>query len=211
MHDYLVSDLEASFADLLSLYKHILDVPYAKLDVTLWPNHPLDRETVCVSTAVEASLLRGGDNVLLSRVASISSHIHKQDNLSISIGAKDISLRPTASVIFHMIAFAWLTPTFIIERGRATPPHYLRGLFRSKLQSHMKCLVRKQKLGAVIVCMIYLPLEVELSEKVGWVDEDSSLRLVRCADRSWAADYMARAEPTTQVGRQIALYLASIM
>ncbi|MCJ1330418.1 hypothetical protein MMC10_007101 [Thelotrema lepadinum] len=153
-----------------NLYTGVLDPAQPKPDVAFWLNHLLGQDAACLNTAVEASLLRERDKALLPHDKFIRNHIREQDILVVSVGANDIALRPTAGTIFHMVALAWLTPTFLIARGWAPSLYYFRRLFRDKIQAYIKHLISKQKPRAVIVCMIYFPLEAGLSDRVGWAD-----------------------------------------
>lgn len=150
-----------------SIYASILDPPAPKPDVAFWLNHFLGDEATCLNTAIEASLLGQRSKNLLPQDAFIRDNIRAQDILIVSVGANDIALSPTASTMRHMAQLAWLTPLHYIENGTASSLKYFKKMFGAQTQTYISRLIEKQKPKAVIVCMIYFPLEGQQS---GWAE-----------------------------------------
>lgn len=130
-----------------------------KPDIAYWLNHLLGDRATCINAAVEASLLRERDNRLLEHDTFIRDSISANDILIVSIGANDIALWPNAGTIFHMADLAWTTRRCCVEDGSASSLNYFRKMFGEKTQNYISRMVEKQKPRAVIVCMIYYPLE----------------------------------------------------
>ena len=65
---------------------------------------------------------------------------------------------------------AWLTPGNSLQKGTAwCLGHFVR-MFKSEVESYVSRLVEKNKPRAVIVCMIYYPLEANASKQESWAD-----------------------------------------
>lgn len=137
-------------------------------DVAYWLNHLLSARATCINTAVEESLLRERDTDL-PHDAFIRSNIRSNDILVVSVGSNDIALNPTVETSAHMFQLAWLTPRKSIEDGSAWGLPYFRHLFGSKIQDYISRLTAVTKPRAVVVCMIYFPLESGKGQS-GWAD-----------------------------------------
>lgn len=151
------------------IYNQTIDHPRPKPDVALWLNHFLGDRATCINTAVEESLLRERDDDLLSHDEFIRDNIRSEDVLIVSVGANDIALRPTKQTMWAMAQLAWFTRRCSIEDGSASSLDYFRDLFGTKIQDYTSRLVSKTKPRAVIVCMIYYPLESGLGQ-TSWAD-----------------------------------------
>lgn len=152
------------------IYKAVLERPYPKADVAFWLNHHLGTKATALNLAVEASLLRERKKNLLEHDEFIRDHIGPDDFLVVSVGANDIAMKPTFSTIFHMMLLAWLTPMSSIRNGTAWGLGYFIKMFKSQVELYISKMVEKQKPRAVIVCMIYFPLEAEAASQKGWAD-----------------------------------------
>ncbi|KAK4890456.1 hypothetical protein LTR27_010863 [Elasticomyces elasticus] len=152
------------------IYSVFLRTPKPKPDLTFWLNHFLGDKATALNTAVEASLLRQRDNALLPHDEFIRDHIGPRDVLIVSVGANDIALSPNTSTMRHMMQLAWLTPLSSIESGAASSLKYFKGMFGDQTKAYISRLVAKQKPLAVIVCMIYYPLEASAGAQPSWAD-----------------------------------------
>ncbi|USP74858.1 hypothetical protein yc1106_02132 [Curvularia clavata] len=151
------------------IYMHTLDRPTPKPDVAFWVNHMLGSKATCINAAVEESMLRERDNGLLPQDQFIHDSICENDILIVSIGANDIAMRPTFSTTCHMVKLAWLTWQSSIVSGTAWSLPYFASLFHTATQRYIERLTAKTKPRAVIVCMIYFPLEKRFGQS-GWAD-----------------------------------------
>jgi len=116
-------------------------------------------------------MLRDRDAELLPHDQFVRDHIRSQDALVVSIGANDIAFNPTAATAMHMLNLAWLTSRASIEKGTAFSLAYFVNLFGSKMQLYLKELVEQQKPRAIVVCMIYYPLEASVvGNQQSWAD-----------------------------------------
>ncbi|KAI4618974.1 hypothetical protein J4E83_005925 [Alternaria metachromatica] len=140
-----------------------------KPDVAFWINSLLEHRATCINTAVEESMLRDRDDVLLPHDEFIRDNIRSNDVLIVSVGANDIALRPNPSTIRHMLQLAWLTQRKSLESGTASALQYFKHMFGTKTQDYIARLTAKTKPRAVIVCMIYFPLESGLGQ-TSWAD-----------------------------------------
>ncbi|KAK3115804.1 hypothetical protein LTR53_004481 [Teratosphaeriaceae sp. CCFEE 6253] len=129
------------------VYDLFLVPPKPKPDVAFWLHHFLDSRATAVNTAVEASLLRDRDGQLLPNDRFIRDHIRAQDILVVS-----------------------LTPRRSIERGTASSLSYFKCMFGGQTKSYISRMIEKQKPSAVIVCMIYYPLESSAGAQPSWAD-----------------------------------------
>jgi len=152
------------------IYRSILEPPRPKPDVAFWLNHLLGARSTALNTAVEESMLRDRDADLLPHDKFIRDHIRSQDILVVSVGANDIAFKPTAATAMHMLNLAWLTSRSSIEKGTASSLGYFANLFGSRLQLYVEKLVGKQRPCAVVVCMIYYPLEAGVGSQQSWAD-----------------------------------------
>ncbi|XP_014562604.1 hypothetical protein COCVIDRAFT_32507 [Bipolaris victoriae FI3] len=153
-----------------SIYHSTLASPITLIpDVAYWLNSALSTRATCINTAIEESLLRSRDSDLLPHDAFIRSNIRPNDILVVSVGSNDIALNPTVETSAHMFQLAWLTPRKSIEDGSAWGLPYFRNMFGTKIQEYIACLTEETKPRAVIVCMIYFPLESGKGQQ-GWAD-----------------------------------------
>ena len=152
------------------IYQVAFDPPSPKPDVAFWLNHALGERATTLNLAVEESMLRERDNVLLEHDEFIRDNIRAQDILIVSIGANDIALRPTFATVRHMLKLAWFTPRRLLEQKSGSGLGYLTSLFKDQIEAYVSQLVEKQKPRAVVVCMIYYPLEAAASKQKSWAD-----------------------------------------
>jgi hypothetical protein len=152
------------------IYHAALSRPSPKPDVAFWLNHLLGDRATALNCAVEASTLRERDIELLEHDTFIRDHIQAHDILVVSIGANDIALSPTFATVRNMLRLAWLTRRYSLQRGTAWCLGHFTDLFRNHVQAYVSRLVEKQKPSAVVVCMIYYPLEGGVSRQTGWAD-----------------------------------------
>jgi hypothetical protein len=152
------------------IYSQILDRPRPKPDVAFWLNHYLGSRATTINAAVEESMLRDRDDVLLDHDYFVKDRIRSNDILVVSVGANDVALRPNASTMWHMSQLAWFTPKILIESGYAPSLRYFKKLFGDKIKTYVESIVRKQKPKAVIICMIYYPLESGAGAQPSWAD-----------------------------------------
>jgi hypothetical protein len=152
-----------------TIYEKTLEDPRPKADVSFWLNHLLGERATCINTAVEESMLRDRDEKLLSHDEFIRDNIRAEDVLIVSIGANDIALRPLPWTVCHMLRLAWLTPRKSLENGSAGSLSYFKNLFGTKIQDYITQVTAKTKPRAVIVCMIYFPLEAQFGQK-SWAE-----------------------------------------
>ncbi|EFY93163.1 hypothetical protein MAC_00946 [Metarhizium acridum CQMa 102] len=152
------------------IYKAALKPPRPKPDVAFWLNHYLGSRATALNLAVEASLLRERNSDLLAHDEFIRDHIRAEDLLVVSVGANDIAMRPNLSTICHMLLLAWLTSTSRIQSGAALPLRYFVNMFKTQVEKYVVKLVEKHKPRAVVVCMIYFPLEAQAAKQDSWAD-----------------------------------------
>ncbi|KAK5175904.1 uncharacterized protein LTR77_001044 [Saxophila tyrrhenica] len=152
------------------IYNSFLSSPNPKPDVAYFLNQALEGKASVINAAVEASLLRQRDDALLPHDELIRDSIRPEDVLVVSVGANDIALSPTTATARHMLQLAWFTPKSSIENGTASSLRYFRNMFGAQLQAYIARLVAKHKPRAVIVCMIYYPLEAQASSQSSWAD-----------------------------------------
>ena len=152
------------------IYSSFLDPAKPKADVAFWLNHYLGSKASVINAAVEASLLRQRETALLPHDEFIRDHIRSDDILIVSIGANDIALDPNTATMRHMFQLAWLSSRKSIEEGTASSLRYFRHMFKDQISKYISQLVSKQKPRAIIVCMIYFPLEASASSQTSWAD-----------------------------------------
>ncbi|TVY42406.1 hypothetical protein LOCC1_G004010 [Lachnellula occidentalis] len=149
-----------------SIYHSTLSQPRPKPDIAFWLNHFIGSAATALNCAVEASTLKDRGKGLLEHDVFIRDHISATDILIVSIGANDIALKPTFATMCHMLRLAWLTPRFLLNSWTLT---HFTDLFRTQVQAYVEKLVAKQKPKAVVVCMIYYPLE-RSGQQRSWAD-----------------------------------------
>jgi lysophospholipase L1-like esterase len=145
-----------------------------KPDVAFWMNHHLGDRATVINGAVEASLLRERKHMLLQQDKFIHDNIRSQDILVVSVGANDIALSPTFCTAYNMMRLAHLSSQSSIENGSAWALSHFKSLFGKQVQKYISQLVKDTKPAAVIVCMIYHPLESGLSTEKSWADAQLS-------------------------------------
>jgi hypothetical protein len=151
------------------VYKHTLNRPKPKPDVAFWLNHVLGDKATCINAAIEATMLRQRDDALLPQDEFIRDNIRSNDILIVSIGANDIALRPTGMTMWNMFQLAWLTRRSSITSGTAYALPYFAQMFHTTTESYISRLTSVTKPRAVIVCMIYFPLEKRFGQ-MSWAD-----------------------------------------
>jgi len=156
--------------DVPEIYHAALDKPRPKPDIAFWLNHFLGNRGTALNLAVEESMLRDRDSDLLDHDKFIRDNIRTKDILIVSVGANDIALRPTFATMRNMLQLAWLTPRRSLERGTARSLSHFTSMFKDQVQAYICKMVEKQKPRAVIVCMIYYPLESNASDQQSWAD-----------------------------------------
>lgn len=156
--------------DVPSIYTSILDPPRPKPDVAFWLNHYLGEHATVINAAVEESMLRDRNTALLPHDEFIRDHIRLEDILIVSVGANDIALKPTFATIRHMLQLAWLTRRVSLERGNASSLAYFKAMFGDQVKAYVSRIIERQKPRAVIICMIYYPLEASASMQNSWAD-----------------------------------------
>ncbi|KAL5116493.1 hypothetical protein ACEQ8H_005614 [Pleosporales sp. CAS-2024a] len=148
-----------------TIYEKTLQTPQPRPDVSFWLNHLLGERATCINTSVEESMLRERDKNLLSHDEFIRDNLGAEDVLIVSVGANDVAYKPLPCTIRHMLQLAWLTPRKSLENCSASSLSYFKHLFGIKIQDYITRLTAKTKPRAVIVCMIYFPLEAEFKQK----------------------------------------------
>jgi hypothetical protein len=150
------------------IYDVVLDRPHPTPDIAFWLNHFLGDGATALNLAVEESTLREREHRLLNHDKFIRDNIRAEDILIVSVGANDIALKPSGPTMFHMLLLAWLTPRLFLRWGWCL--RYFTKLFKDQIQAYVSRLVEKQKPRAVIICMIYHPLEAHASMQSSWAD-----------------------------------------
>ena len=149
-----------------TIYEHILEPPQPKPDVAFWVNHVMGDRATCINTSIEESMLRERDGGnLLPQDEFLKDNIRQGDALVVSIGGNDIALKPTPRTVWHLLRLAWFTRRSSIEDGTASSLRYFRWLFQTKTEEYISRLVSINKPSAVVVCMIYYPLESRYKQK----------------------------------------------
>jgi hypothetical protein len=156
--------------DIPEIYRVAFDQPHPKPDIAFWLNHFLGERATALNSAVEESMLRERDAGLLDHDKFIRDNIRSEDILIVSVGANDVALRPTLATMWHMLQLAWLTRRGSLERGTAWSLNHFIRMFRDQVQTYVSKLVEKQKPRAIIVCMIYYPLESTAGHQRSWAD-----------------------------------------
>ncbi|KAF1964625.1 hypothetical protein BU23DRAFT_561753 [Bimuria novae-zelandiae CBS 107.79] len=151
------------------IYYHTLSRPTPKPDVAFWMNHMLGSRATCINTAVEASMLRERDDDLLPHDKFIQESIREDDILVASVGCNDIAMSPNFSTMWRMLALAYLTPSSSIAKGNAWCLPHFADLFGRQTENYINRLCSRTKPRAIILCMIYFPLEAQYGQQ-GWAD-----------------------------------------
>lgn len=142
-----------------------------KPDVGFWMNHYLGESATVINCAVEASLLRDrGSGWMLGHDRFVRHNMREQDVLVVSVGANDIALSPKLWTVFNMLCLAHLSSQQSIEEGSAWALRHFRNLFGTQVQKYVSNLVGTTRPRAVLVCMIYHPLESGLLQEKSWAD-----------------------------------------
>jgi hypothetical protein len=137
-------------------------------------NHLLGERATCINTAVEESMLCERDGSLLPQDQFIRDNIRAEDVLIVSVGANDIALYPTNTTSINMLRLARCTRRKDIEDCSAGALTYFNGMFGAKIQDYVARMTVKVKPRAVVVCMIYFPLEAQFGQK-SWADTNLKL------------------------------------
>ncbi|KAF3044923.1 hypothetical protein E8E11_006705 [Didymella keratinophila] len=166
---YWVNNDQEVDIEVPDIYTHTLDKPTPKPDVAFWMNHLLGDRATCINTAVEESMLRQRDEGLLAHDKFIRDNIRPEDVLIVSVGANDIALRPLPCTIRHMLQLAWATPRSSLEEGTASSLKYFNHMFCDKVQDYVDHVTARTRPRAIIICMIYYPLESGLGQS-SWAD-----------------------------------------
>ena len=161
---------EPLVVDVPAIYQAALETPQPKPDVAFWLNHLLGDRATALNAAVEASTLRERDEDLLDHDSFIKDNIRAEDILVVSIGSNDLAMKPTSATVRHMLQLAWLTPRGSLQRGTAWSLRHFTDMFNSQVQAYISRLVEEHKPRAVVVCMIYYPLEASASAQTSWAD-----------------------------------------
>lgn len=156
--------------DVPEIYRQTLNRPHPKPDIAFWLNHFLGGSATTLNLAVEESTLRDREKDLLEHDKFIRDHIEPEDILIVSVGANDIALKPTFATMRNMLQLAWLTPRSSLEKGTAWSLSHFTDMFKNQVEAYVSRIVEKQKPRAVIVCMIYYPLEAGASNQKSWAD-----------------------------------------
>ncbi len=155
--------------DVPEIYKKVFQTPKPKPDVAYWMNKLLEDRATCINTSIEESMLRQRDGKLLKQDEFIRDNIRSQDVLIVSVGANDIAMKPLPYTILHMLRLAWFTKLASLENKSASSLKYFAHMFGPKIQDYVNRVTSKTKPRAVIVCMIYYPLEAGCGQK-GWAN-----------------------------------------
>jgi hypothetical protein len=152
------------------IYLQTLDTPQPKADIAFWLNHFVADDATTLNLAVEESMLRDRDGDLLPHDKFIRDNLRQQDILIVSVGSNDIALRPSLGTVFNMAQLAWLTPRAFIDRGLSLSLAHFRAIFGKQVQRYVARMTEKQKPRAVVICMIYYPLEAGAGVQPSWAD-----------------------------------------
>jgi hypothetical protein len=141
-----------------------------KPDVAFWLNVAMGDRAGTINCAIEESMLRERDTKLLPQDEFIRDNIQADDVLIVSVGGNDIALRPNVATVRRLLQLAYFTPKSSLESGKAWAYSYFNNMFKGQVESYVSRLVEKQKPRAIIVCMIYYPLESSASTQDSWAD-----------------------------------------
>ncbi|RDI84894.1 hypothetical protein Vi05172_g4998 [Venturia inaequalis] len=153
------------------IYREVLQTPFPRPDVAFWLNHFLGDRGTALNLAVEATMLRQRDSDLLDHDKFIRDNIMSEDILIVSVGGNDVAMRPTFATLIRMLQLSWLTPFGSLVKGNAWCLDHFNRLFKDQVKDYVERMLGKQKPKAVIVCMIYHPLEAaSTSNQTSWAD-----------------------------------------
>lgn len=153
------------------IYEAVLQTPFPRPDVAFWLNHFLGDRGTALNLAVEATMLRERDNNLLEHDKFIRDNINSEDVLLVSVGGNDVAMKPTFATLLRMLQLSWLTPLDSLVKGNAWCLGYFNRLFKDQVKDYVEKILEKQKPKAVIVCMIYYPLEAKSTlNQPSWAD-----------------------------------------
>jgi hypothetical protein len=158
-----------------SIYEKTLNDPRPKVDVAFRLNEALGERATCINTAVEESMIRERDNGLQPHDEFIRDNIGTDDVLIVSVGSNDVANDPLPWTICYMLRLAWFTSRKSLDDDSASSLQYFKDLYGTKVQEYITKMTSKTKPRAVIVCMIYYPLEMKFKQK-SW--SDNSLMLL---------------------------------
>ncbi|KAG0652325.1 hypothetical protein D0Z07_1358 [Hyphodiscus hymeniophilus] len=153
-----------------SIYHSALQRPQPKADIAFWLNHSLGDRATALNCAVEATTLGQRRTNLLEHDIFIRDNIRAEDILLVSVGGNDIALKPTFATICRMLQLAWLTSRSSLQQGTAWSLGHFKDMFKNQVEAYISRLVEKQKPKAIVVCMIYYPLEAGVSKQSSWAD-----------------------------------------
>jgi hypothetical protein len=109
-------------APAVGAYKHVLDPPVMKKDVSYWLNKQAEERNmpyVAINTSVEATTLNGrACCTLLAQDKFIKRNITENDILVVSVGGNDIALMPAPCTICNMVLLQCCTPTSCIQKTK---------------------------------------------------------------------------------------------
>jgi hypothetical protein len=156
-----------------AIYEYTLDHPRPKPDVAFWLNHVMGDNATCINAAIEESKMSSRTDKLLPQDEFIRDNIRSNDILIVSVGANDIVLKPALSTIWHMLILARFTRRSSIVNGTASSLAHFHTIFHDDMKSYIERLTSITKPRAVIINMIYFPLEKQFdkSGKAGWADK----------------------------------------
>jgi hypothetical protein len=152
-----------------SIYEKTLNDPRPKVDVAFRLNEALGERATCINTAVEESMIRERDNGLQPHDEFIRDNIGANDVLIVSVGSNDVANEPLFWTVINMVRLAWLTSRKSLEDDSASALQYFKNLYGTKVEEYITKMTSKTKPRAVIVCMIYYPLEMKFEQK-SWAD-----------------------------------------
>lgn len=153
------------------IYEDVLQTPFPRPDVAFWLNHFIGDRGTALNLAVEATMLRERDSVLLEHDKFIRDNITSEDLLIVSVGGNDVAMKPTVATVLRMVQLSWLTPLSSLLNGNAWCLGHFNRLFKDQIKDYVERIMEKQKPRAVIVCMTYYPLEAtSTSNQSSWAD-----------------------------------------
>mmetsp|Transcript_26517 Transcript_26517/g.39370 ORF Transcript_26517/g.39370 Transcript_26517/m.39370 type:complete len:309 (-) Transcript_26517:2151-3077(-) len=150
-------------------YERVLRPAISRPDVCYHLNTLVDRSTVAINTAVEASLLRQrSESKLLPQDEFLRDHIKKEDVLVVSVGGNDIALLPSSSTAENLpLAVEELNSSDCDTLSKGPGMSYFIELCGEQVKLYVEQLVSNHKPALVIVCMIYYPDETATGS---WAD-----------------------------------------
>jgi len=175
------------YGDAIGIYKDVLSPPKMVKDVGYWMNSWLDQHSGdigCINAAVEATTLRQRSENLLSQDYFIMKNLADDDVLVVSIGGNDVALSPSTETM-QSIGPLLQGPSH--SRYDQAVSHF-KDLFQGQVETYIKRLTSNKMPAAVVVCMIYFPLEHATDSwcngSLGRMSYDTSPALLQSAIRS---------------------------